>query len=179
MKTRVLAFVCLCAGIFHAGAGAEALKEPADKAAMDYSSIMSGLPWHFIHASGQVDNKKEQEGTSVRYQFVSTEPLGKTTQRHAYLRADLTVTDFNSPELAAEGFRLIQEKADPDMGLSYAWDYLILNDTRLYHIHTGCMMSEGNFGIMVGNLRQAVLQGESDQWQALQCTCGGGCETAP
>ena len=61
------------------------------------------------------------------------------------------------------------------MGLSYSWDYLLRQDNAIYHLHTGCVVSEDNFDIMVSNLRGTVLREREGESQALRCRCGGGC----
>ncbi|HBH36568.1 MAG TPA: hypothetical protein DDW45_09635 [Gammaproteobacteria bacterium] len=150
-----------------------AVAETADETKVDYSVIFDGLPWEFRHTSTPL--KEEQAETSTRYDFVSIKPLKKTARGAIYLKADLTVIAYRSSETATEALRNIQGKAHPDMGLSYAWDYLLLQDKRLYHLHSGCVMSEENFDIMVKNLRKGISREGDIQQAALRCRCGGGC----
>ena len=152
-----------------------AVAETADGAKVDYSVILEGLPWEFKHTSTPLGEKPEKAETSIRYDFVSIKPLKKTARGAVYLKADLTVTSYKNSEAAAQALRNIQGKAHPDMGLSYAWDYLLLQEKRLNHLHSGCMISEENFDIMVHNLRKHIFQ-EGDVAHAdLRCRCGGGC----
>ena len=152
-----------------------AVAETTDGAKVDYSVILEGLPWEFKHTSTPLGEKPEKAETSIRYDFVSIKPLKKTSRGAVYLKADLTVTSYSSSEAAAQALRNIQGKAHPDMGLSYAWDYLLLQEKRLYHLHSGCVISEENFDIMVHNLRKHIFQEGDVAHAALRCRCGGGC----
>ncbi len=152
-----------------------AAAETADGAKADYSVILEGLPLKFRHTSSPLKDKPENAETSTRYDFVSIKPLKKTARGAVYLKADLTVTSYRSSEAATQALRNIREKAHPDMGLSYAWDYLLLQDKRLYHLHSGCVISEENFDIMVDNLRKHIFQEGDVAHAAIRCRCGGGC----
>ena len=60
--------------------------------------------------------------------------------------------------------------ADPDIGLSYAWDRLLLSGAVVYRLHAGCLWSEENFRRLAGRLEAVV-------WphQRVACRCGGSC----
>lgn len=175
MKTRFPALALLCIGAAHIYASEPVSTETAGNATGDYSAIVSGLPWEFDQSAAMMNGGEEQAGRSSRYDFVSKEPLSKTPGGNISLKVELRITVYDTPDLAAETFSLIREKADPDMGLSYAWDYLLRRDKAIYHLHTGCIVSEGYFDIMVSNLRGAVYREGGDEPQALRCRCGGGC----
>ena len=143
---------------------------------LDYSVIVDGLPWVSDQLPVTMIDGEETALRSSRYEFVSKEPLGKTQEGSTRIKVELSVTDYGTPELAEENFLLIREAADPDMGLSYAWDYLLRQERAIYHLHTGCIVSEANFDIMVSNLTAAVSrEGEGDA-HVLRCRCGGGCQ---
>ena len=176
MNTRVLALACLCIGAAPVYASEPVSGDTADKPKLDFSVIVSGLPWEFERLPVTMNDAEGEVIRYSRYQFVSKEPLGKTTGGSTRIKVGLGITEYGTPELAAENYLLIREKADPDMGLSYAWDYLQLEDKAIYHLHTGCIVSEHNFDIMLGNLRKiASPQGEGEV-RALRCRCGGGCQ---
>ena len=179
MMARALTTACLCTGLFQVASVAAPPERLVGSAPVDYSMAVSGLPWEFNQPAVTIDEQEARAGISTRYQFVSTEPLARTAQQYTYLRVALTVTSYVSQERAVEDFKLIGEQAHPDMGLSYAWDYLLLDDRTLYHLHTGCSMSRDNFDIIVSNLWRAVLPEGDNEPRALRCRCGGGCRTSP
>ena len=176
MNTRALALACLCIGAAHIYASEPVSGETAEDPTLDYTVIVSGLPWEFDQLPVTMNNGEEAAVRSSRYEFVSKEPLGKTQEGSTRIKVELSVTDYATPELAEENFLLIRERADPDMGLSYAWDYLLRQERAIYHLHTGCIVSEANFDIMLGNLTAAVSREGEGEPQALRCRCGGGCQ---
>ena len=176
MNTRVLALACLCIGAAHTYASAPVSDETAENATVDYSVIVNGLPWAFDQLPQEKNDREDSKLISSRYHFVSKEPLGKTTGGNTSIKVELSVTDYGTPELAEENFLLIREAADPDMGLSYAWDYLLRQERAIYHLHTGCIVSEANFDIMLSNLTAAVSREGEGEPQVLRCRCGGGCQ---
>lgn len=176
MNTRVLALACLWFGAVHTYASEPVSGETAENPTLDYSVIVSGLPWAFDQLPQEKDDRGDSKENSSQYYFVSKEPPGITTGGSTRIKVELSVIDYATPESAAENFLLIREKADPDMGLSYAWDYLLRQERAIYHLHTGCIVSEANFDIMLGNLTAAVSREGEGEPQALRCRCGGGCQ---
>lgn len=177
MNARIIALILSCISLPACSSSEMPVQAASEDAAMDFSTVVNELPWKFKLSSTVIDDE-QQNAASTRYDYVSIEPLKKTSQGNVYLKVDLAVMEYNTAELASEELMGIKEKAHPDMGLSYAWDYLLLQGRSLYHLHTGCVVSEDNFDIMVSNLRKVVLQQGNDKAQALRCRCGGGCRVA-
>ncbi len=73
---------------------------------------------------------------------------------------------------AAEALHTQIERAHPDMGLTYAWDLVVLDGVRLHHLHAPCLFSEDSFDLMSANLLK-MINSPSDS--VLRCRCGGGC----
>ncbi len=129
--------------------------------------IVAGLPWQFnVSTQQQRATRPFSHGSSdgwaqrISYQFISAEPYRSTAQGPLFLRAELTVERFESAGEAQQAFQSLLAKAHPDVGLSYAWDHLILSGNTLMHLHAGCVFSEENFLRMVSELEQL---GRSDR----------------
>jgi hypothetical protein len=178
MHKGLYVFLLVVSGLFpFAGlAGDAAETEPTP--VLDPVQIVEGLPWTFeigtIDASGEHDTSAAGVG-SIRYDFTSTEPYNKTAQGKRFLRAELEITRYDSREVADAAYRRLLADAHPDMGLSYAWDRVILAAGALFHLHAGCTFSESSFGQMAGRLDALVRQPDDGAGDAFFCRCGGGC----
>jgi hypothetical protein len=126
-------------------------------------AITRGLAWEFSHS-------ERIEGASTLHRFKSEKPVADRT----YLRFSVTVTSYGRPETAETAFDSLLEEADPDTGLSYAWDTVLLSDERVVHLWAPCLFSRENFGILEGNLASATI-GKSAS-TSIRCSCGGGCK---
>ena len=148
---------------------------PVDIGASDYSALVQGLPWEFKQISSSIAAEQGGASAQTRYDFVSAEPVRRDAQGALYLRADLTVSQFVEEGIAESRWRALQEKAHPDMGLSYAWDYLIFRGQAIYHLHAACSFSDRSFDTMVANLSAMFSRQEEAAEQTIRCNCGGGC----
>ena len=132
-------------------------------------SVMNELPWKF---SVQTD----KAGDIQIQRFRSLKPIRKTKTGGLYLRSTLTSQQFNNNDEAHAHFRQQASFAHPEMGLSYAWDYLIISDDHVHHLYGECTLSENNFRQMVGNLKQALNIPVDRKEVSIFCRCGGGCK---
>ncbi len=132
-------------------------------------AIVRGLPWQFI-----VTTEESDLGRTIRYDYVSVEPVDGSQTTKTFLRASLVLTSFPMADLAASAFADVAESAHPDTGLSYAWDYLVLDGSRILDLHAECLFSEEEFTVISGNLTEWV---GDDPDQVIRCRCGDGCET--
>jgi len=146
-----------------------------DVGANDYSALVRGLPWEFRQTSSLIVSKQGEAGAQTRYDFVSSEPIRTGARGTVYLRAKLTVSEFSGVGIAHDHWRAMRGKAHPDMGLSYAWDYLIFREQAIYHLHAACTFSERSFDTMVANLSAIFPQQVDETAQTIRCNCGGGC----
>lgn len=131
-------------------------------------SIVDGLPWEFA-----VKHEPPQDN-HTRAHFTSTEPISSSSVGDVFLHASLTTQTFDHSDQAAAAFAERIRDADPDTGLSYQWDLLIIDDARLFHLHADCLFSEQAFETMSANLYRTIDRGPL---QSLRCFCGGGCKT--
>lgn len=132
-------------------------------------SIVHDLGWRFVVTTEEADASR-----TVRHEYVSVEPVDDTPTERTFLRASLTATSFPTAEHALATFTELAASADPDIGLSYAWDYVVLDGPRIFHLHAGCLFSDDAFAVMTVNLDRWSAAGPD---RALLCRCGAGCET--
>ena len=128
------------------------------------SELVGDLPWRFDVAA--------DKGETVRITYVS--PDG-TNQKGVRLKMWLEVSKYESPETAARKFSLISKKAHPDMGLSYAWDFVVAKGERIYHLHADCTLAEQHFNSMSQALKGIIHPAGKPAPSGLFCRCGGGC----
>lgn len=141
---------------------------------LDAAELVAELPWTFEVTSLQSVNRQETLWTT-RYRFKSTAPIEKTAEGNVYLRAELTTYEHADAESARAAFDDLLAGADPDIGLSYAWDRLLRSSAVVYHLHAGCLWSEENFQRLAGRLEAAVQRPD----HRAACRCGGGCQELP
>jgi hypothetical protein len=135
-------------------------------------SLVNDLPWKF-----DLDSKKKGELSNIIY--TSYEKVGKQA---AILQLRLEVIAFASKKKAGEEFRDRYSIADPDMGLSYAWDFIAVQNMYLYHLHADCILAESNFISATDALTEILaatdlFQNNNDS--AFFCRCGGPCRMLP
>ncbi len=130
-------------------------------------TIVQGLPWNF-----SVSTEQSDAGKTTRTLFVSNEPIENSGAGAVYLRASVETRTFDRPEQAAEAFAKQALDAQPDTGLTYAWDLLVLDGNQLHNSHAPCLFSEESFDMMSANLLK-MISAPSDS--VLRCRCGGGC----
>lgn len=178
MNKRVLLFIGLFIGLPQLGACSDGTSAAVETVAIDYSAVVNELPWMFDIDTEEITGY-EQEGEpasrTVRYDFVSKDPIKKTPGGGLYLKVDLNVTEYKQSASASNVWESLVEKAHPDMGLSYEWDHLIYKDRTIYHLHAACTFSEGSFDVMNFNLRSIVVPEQHNVAPTIHCRCGGGC----
>lgn len=147
------------------------------------ADIAKDLPQDFLvtETNARSDDELEKQPgnqdilSSIRYDFVSEDPVRETSRGGVFLKADLESTQYRDNQKALEAMQEIQRLAHPDMGLSYEWDYLILNDDSIYHLHASCVFSEDWFNKMANNLDERVALSGNKHASRIYCRCGGGC----
>ncbi len=166
---RVLSVALAIAFGLAAGAAAETIVGTDLEAA----ELVADLPWAF-----EVTVEPATDETAVRttrYRFRSTAPVEKTAAGSIYLRANLTALEHADASSAEAAFEELLAGADPNIGLSYAWDKLLLSGVLIYRLHAGCIFSEGNFRRMAERLEGAVRRRKGADLREADCRCGGDC----
>lgn len=174
-------YLLVALGLFQANCIAAELIPGTD---VPVDAIISGLPWEFF-VSGM---RKEQEArTSVLeaprpvgefvHNIESSKPCARSGSQgdRTCLRANLTSRSFSDPARARQRYLEMLDSADPDTGLTYAWDLVILNGRHLYRLHAGCLFSEDSFESMSSRLATAVIGQDGSAARRFVCRCGGGC----
>jgi len=128
------------------------------------NELVSELPWAF--------NIEQKEGTNRRISFASQEA---TKKGGVQLKMFLESSSYNSREATTDAFLQISNKAHPDMGITYGWDLILIQETRIYHLHADCTLSESNFMVMARALELIVSPSNNQKEPSLLCRCGGGC----
>lgn len=112
----------------------------------------------------------------IRFKYISTQPLSRKTEKKSYFKFLLTVTRFKEQSQAEYQFRSMEQKAHPDMGLSYEWDLLFVKQNLLYHLNAPCTVSEATFNDLGITLVKMVHHGKGTDFLSMSCRCGGGCK---
>ncbi len=158
-------------------AAAAAAAETIAGTDLEAAELVADLPWAF---EVTVEPATEEAAVrTTRYRFKSTAPVEKTAAGAIYLRANLTALEYADASSAETAFEELLAGADPNIGLSYAWDKLLLSGTLIYRVHAGCIFSEENFRRMAERLEGAVRRRTGADLRVATCWCGGGCQEAP
>lgn len=129
--------------------------------------LVSELPWLFIiHV---------KESQPIRITYMS---LQGNQQSNPNLNMFLEINDHENREAAAKTFSQMRQQADPDMGLSYAWDQVLIRDKQIYHLHADCTLAEQYFTSMGKALERIIKPSGEHLPQSFFCRCGGGCKLA-
>ncbi len=131
-------------------------------------SLTRGHPWTYTVATTRTP------GRTV-WAFQSTRPVSKDARGKTWLRFHLERRDFADPVAARAAFQQLAANADPNTGLSYAWDYVLLDGPSTWHLSAPCLYSRANVEILEKNLAAEVL-GSRPPAATLRCTCGSGCD---
>ena len=140
--------------------------------------VVDKLPWQFTLKTKKL--AKKQSGLtgstqSQRVSFRSRKPIKKTNSGGIYLRGTLTSHRFNNADAARDHFQKQVTSAHPDMGLSYAWDYLVLTRNHIHHLYGECTISDSHFQQMIKNLDRILTSSGQMKNRTLLCRCGSGC----
>jgi len=144
--------------------------------------LMTGLPVEFVVESNLLMDS-EQESLSMgpgvssitRYEYISKNPIQETGKRAVFLKADIRHIQYQDVQKATAAMLDLESRAHPDMGLSYEWDYLILDRESIYHLHASCVFSENWFEQMVNALNKQFDSSDLAYSAQIFCRCGGGC----
>ncbi len=138
---------------------------------LEAAELVADLLWTFeVTVEPPTDDEANVQIT--RYRFQSTTPNAGTAPGDVYLRAELTVREHDGSSSAEAAFDELLAGADPDIGLSYAWDEVLLSGTLVYRLHAECTFSEENFRRVAERLEAALLRRIDLR---VACRCGSGC----
>jgi hypothetical protein len=130
--------------------------------------LFADLPGRFV-----IDSTQDGEQGLV-FRLRSAEVIGSRPRGPLYLRASVKISELADTTAAtAEVLRRLAA-ADPDVGLSYAWDFVIVGVGSVVHLHAACTFSEESFLILAHALTESSLSADPPP-AAFWCRCGGGC----
>jgi len=132
-------------------------------------ALVAGLPFPVtLIAPGQEEKQ--------RIFFISSRKNGKT---EVAVKISLQVESHVTTEARDNSFAALRSKADPDMGLSYGWDFITTRGFFLYHLHADCTLAETHFLALTETLTNLLGPPEDSPSPTLNCRCGAGCRETP
>lgn len=137
---------------------------------LDGSVLTRDLDWSFTE---DVRN----EGSTTVHSFESEKPISEGSDGKTFLRFHVTVSQYENESAALGGYHALRKKADPNTGLSYAWDYVVQTGDAVVHLSAPCLWSRANFGKLVDNVDASLGKGRVPG-RTLRCSCGSGCTPA-
>jgi hypothetical protein len=143
-------------------------------------ALTRDLPWDFeVVAVEQVTDGPVSTAAELvrgeRIRLRSREPVTRAAAGPLYLRVELTSLRFADPSEASMALDDLLARADPDTGLSYAWDVALAAGCRLHLLHAPCTLAEQHVATMAAALEQAVVVDPEHRPRVAWCRCGGGC----
>ena len=96
-----------------------------------------------------------------------------------FARLSLATWELADREEARTEVRRRLAAADPDTGLTYAWDLVTSRNDAVLHLHADCTISEELFLAISARLLEAVAGAGDRTEEAFSCRCGGGCRSTP
>lgn len=146
------------------------------------TDLMSSLPVKFLvtehnltGAELELQPMTRGAGSITRYKYVSQSPIQETTGGRIFLKAEMLHIQYKDVQKASAAMLETKIRAHPDMGLSYAWDYLLLNKDSIYHLHASCLFSKDWFEQMTSALNKHLSSSGEVPAMSIFCRCGGGC----
>ena len=131
--------------------------------------LFAGLPQRFVL------DQTEDETASRIYRLRSVEPIERGAAGALYLRASLAISRPPGGATARQEVERLLAEADPDVGLSYAWDFVTASGDSVVHLQAACTFPEASFLKLVLALAREAVQDVSGAPASFWCRCGGGC----
>ena len=145
--------------------------------------IVDTLPWSFNLTREELTGKSfpyldtaTPPDSLTGYRFISSNPLQQGNSRGTYLRISFYSGRFADSIEARAQFQHIMKTADPNIGLSYQWDFVSQSGPFIYHIHAECLLAEEHFLSLTQALSAMITPDESSRLDQMHCRCGGGCQ---
>lgn len=124
--------------------------------------MTAGLAWKFRHKS----SKQNQAGVTIEtHWFNHNKP-----SLEFYVR----IARYPDRASAKAAFDALLAGADPNTGLSYAWDWVALGGAQVIHVWAPCRFSRKNAHHIFASAKRALFPGPRPD-DAFHCDCGGGC----
>jgi hypothetical protein len=136
--------------------------------------LFAGLPERFVLEESSETSPLAAVGEPITFRVRSLGPVAGGEAGSVYARATVSVRAMVNAEAAKAEVKRRLAEADPDIGLTYAWDLVTSRDRSVVHLHADCTLSESIFRQVAARL-QADTEAEEESFS---CRCGGGCRSA-
>jgi hypothetical protein len=110
-----------------------------------------------------------------RCSFKSHKSISENSQGKTFLRFKLSIFEYKSAAAAKSALDALLESSDPNIGLSYAWDYVVNVGTKVYWLNAPCLLSKQNWQQLAAQLEKNILK-NSQQNNSFECHCGLNCK---
>jgi hypothetical protein len=134
--------------------------------------LFSDLPQEFVVVGA------EEEDNARSWELRSADPAGRSSMGPIYLRASLKVSQWPDAAAAAGEVERLLTTADPDMGLSYAWDAVVAHQASVVHLWAACTLPEVSFETVEEALTTELRAGGTEPGPSFRCRCGARCRAS-
>jgi hypothetical protein len=148
--------------------GSSAATFEDEKQVLDLFTV---LPQQFV-----VESIEDKERSRI-FRLRSAEPIGRSAAGPIHLRAALEVSRLSGAEAAAAEVERRLAAADPDTGLSYAWDLVASHAGSVLHLHAACTFSQEAFLQLALALGRQIAAAADEPPASFWCRCGGACRS--
>ena len=131
------------------------------------AKLVEGHEWKY-------DVGVTRDGTRETWAFESVKPVSEGREGKTFLHFSVRKESFADASAASRAFDARVAEADPNMGLSYAWDVVFLDGDALWHLAAPCLYSRANVDRLAANLRGTLSGASADR--EISCACGLGCD---
>ena len=89
-------------------------------------------------------------------------------------RLTVRVIKYPDGRTARSAHDRLRASANPDTGINYEWNYLVVKGNWMYWLNAGCAYSKSSWDGLVSGFKSDIgVSGDTPA--ALKCRCGGGC----
>ena len=90
--------------------------------------------------------------------------------------AILKVIEYATPDSAQEAYKNIKSSVNPNTGLNYEWNYLVVNGSHMYWLSAMCAFSKAKWNQVLTDFKTSFTVTDDGNLSKLNCKCGGGCK---
>ncbi len=85
------------------------------------------------------------------------------------------VLEYKDQNTAIGAKNNVRAAANPNTGINYEWNYLLVQDNRMYWLNAGCSVSQKKWSGLVSSFKNDIGARGNRVSSSLSCRCGGGC----
>ncbi len=129
---------------------------------------LSEVYMHALCKDGRIRN--DQQHCSV-YWFRARH----MTPERVKPRLTVRVIKYRDERTARSAHDRLRASANPDTGINYEWNYLVVKGNWMYWLNAGCAYSRNSWDGLVSGFKSDVGITGDVSGATLRCRCGGGC----